>query len=329
MSTAGLLLGKFLPPHRGHQYLVEFAQAYVDELYVVVGTLAREPIPGALRHRWMQEIAPRARVIHLDEELPQEPSEHPDFWEIWRAALRRVVPARVDYVFASEDYGAPLARVLGATFVPVDPGRDAVPISATRVREAPMAAFPYLPRCVRPHYAKRVCVFGPESTGKTTLARDLARRFGTAWTPEYARVHLEAKASPESPPDAADFAAIARGQRAAEEARARDADRVLILDTDLLLTTVWAEVMLGECPPALREAAEGRLADLYLLTDVDVPFVDDPVRYLPDRRREFFARCRHALEARGLRHVVLSGDRPARAVAAVAAVTALVGPPRR
>lgn len=322
--TTGMVLGKFLPPHLGHVYLCEFARSYVDELCVVVGTLKREPIPGALRHRWMTELVPGARVVHLDEELPQDPSEHPEFWRLWKEALGRVLPFRPGYVFASEAYGAPLAQALGAAFVPVDLARTAVPVSGTMIREDPMAHWDFLPRCVRPHFAKRVCVFGPESSGKTTLARELAARFRTVWVPEYARTHLEAQGGEIG---AGDIPKIARGQRAAEEALARDANRLLVLDTDLLETTVWAEALFGACPDWIREEASRRPADLTLLTDVDIPWVADPVRYLPDERRSFFERCRAALEAAGRRYVVLSGSREQRLEAAAGAVEPLLRRP--
>ena len=86
--TRGLVLGKFLPPHAGHVYLCEFARNYVDELTIVVGTLAREPIAGTTRFAWMRELFPFDRVVHLTDENPQDPSEHPAFWDIWRASLR-------------------------------------------------------------------------------------------------------------------------------------------------------------------------------------------------------------------------------------------------
>ncbi len=319
--TSGLVLGKFLPPHLGHVYLCEFARGYVDDLSVVVGTLKREPIPGALRHCWMSELVPGARVLHLDEELPQDPSEHPDFWRLWKEALLRILPARPDYVFASERYGKPLADVLGGVFVPVDLSRTALPVSGTKIRENPMANWDYLPRCVRPWFAKRVCVFGPESTGKSTLARELAARFRTVWVPEYARTHLEAQGGAIG---ADDIPKIARGQRAAEEALARDANRLLVLDTDLLETTVWAETLFGACPEWIRKEAARRPSDLTLLTDVDVPWVADAVRYLPKERRSFFERCRLALEAAGRRTVVLSGSWEQRLADAVAAVEPLL-----
>src|SRR3954464_12879435 len=112
MST-GMLLGKFMPPHLGHVYLVEFAQRFVDHLTVVVCSLPSEPIPGSLRFAWMRELFPAANVVHLTDDLPQEPCQHPDFWQLWHDSLLRVVPGRPDFVFASEDYGWKLAEVLG------------------------------------------------------------------------------------------------------------------------------------------------------------------------------------------------------------------------
>jgi thioester reductase-like protein len=146
----GMVLGKFYPPHRGHVYLCEFALAHVERLHIVVGTLARETIPGAVRHALVQELVPGATVHHLTDENPQDPSEHPEFWRIWRESLLRILPEPVDVVFASEPYGARLASELGARFVPADPARAILPIRATAVRQDPLAAWDDLPRAVRP-----------------------------------------------------------------------------------------------------------------------------------------------------------------------------------
>lgn len=300
----GMVLGKFLPPHAGHVYLVDFAREWCDELAVVVGTLEREPIPGAVRFGWMRELFPDVHVVHLTDENPQLPEEHPDFWEIWRKSLRRVLPFAVDYVFASEPYGEKLAEVLGAEFVPVDLARGAFPVSGSAVRADPMANFRFLPRCVRPWFVRRVCVFGPESTGKTTLAERLAARFGTTWVPEYARGFLERRGGKL---ERSDLDRIARGQIASEEALAKDADRVLFCDTDVLTTTIWSDALYGDCDAWIRAEAERRTYATYLFTDVDVPFIDDPVRYLPTARQAFHERCERALVERGRRFVHVRG----------------------
>jgi NadR type nicotinamide-nucleotide adenylyltransferase len=316
-----MLLGKFLPPHLGHVYLVEFAGGFVDELTVVVCSLRREPIPGELRHRWMRELFPCHHVVHLTDELPQEPREHPDFWDLWRASLTRVLPGRPDYVFASEDYGWRLAEVLGGRFIPVDRARAAVPVSGTAIRTDPRAHWDYLPRCVRPYFLRRVCVFGPESTGKSTLAAQLAAHFGTVVVPEYARTLLEAQDGRLGPED---IPHIARGQAASEEALARNARGLLVCDTDVLTTLIWSETLFGNCPDEVRAEADRRTYDLYLLLDVDVPWVSDPVRYLPDDRRGFLERCRRELERRRRPYVVVGGDWEQRFTAARGAVERLL-----
>jgi HTH-type transcriptional repressor of NAD biosynthesis genes len=320
--TTGMILGKFLPPHAGHVYLVELGRRYVDDLTVVVGTLAREPIPGALRHRWMSEMFPGVRVVHLTDENPQDPSEHPAFWDIWRESLLRVLPGRPDVVFASEAYGGRLAAELGARFVMVDPLRDTFPVSGTAVRADPLGHWRHLPRVVRPHFVKRVSVFGPESTGKTTLARRLAARHGTVCVPEMARTHLEGQDGRLGPED---IPLIARAQIAAEDALALDADRVLVCDTDVLATVVWSEALFGACEAWIRAEAARRRYDLTLLLDADVPWVADPVRYLPDERRSFHDRCARALDAGGRRWVRIGGSWDERFAAACAAVDGALG----
>ncbi len=112
-AGSGLIFGKFLPPHRGHVFLVEHALSRVERLTVAVCTLAREPIPGEVRFRWMQELAPAARVVHVTDENPQYPHEHERFWEIWRDTLLRAA-GRPDVLFTSEAYGDEMARWLGA-----------------------------------------------------------------------------------------------------------------------------------------------------------------------------------------------------------------------
>lgn len=315
-----MVLGKFMPPHAGHMYLCNFARAWCDDLAIVVGSLAREPIPGAQRVAWMRELFPDAHVVHHTDENPQLPEDHPRFWEIWEASLRRVLPWPVDWVFAGEAYGEKLAEVLGARFVPVDRTQGVRGVSGTAVRADPAARWDDIPACVRPWFVKRVSVFGPESTGKSTLAARLAEELGTIAVPEYARLWLEPRGGRI---EAADIEAIARGQLAAEDALARSARHVLVCDTDLLATTIWSDVLFGSCPAWIREEAARRRYDLTLLCDVDVPWVADPVRYLPDERASFLTRCEDALRANGRAWVKIEGSWDERLETALAAVRAL------
>ena len=161
----------------------------------------------------------------------------------------------------------------------------------------------------------RVCLIGPHSTGKSTLARELAAHYATQWVAEYARDYALA-AGRELTAD--DVPRIAAGQLANEE-RAAGAE-LLILDTDLLSTVVYSRPYYGTCVEWIEQQARERRADLYLLMDVDTPFVDDPARDSADVREELFAKFRDALTECGAEFVVIRGTWDERKNAAIAAI---------
>lgn len=166
----------------------------------------------------------------------------------------------------------------------------------------------------------RVAVTGSECTGKTTLAAELAVRYGTACAPEAARAYAE-NAGREL--TAADVEPIARAQIAAEDAAAaRAVGGLLVLDTDLASTLVYARHYYGACPRWIEEAARARRADLYLLLHPDVPWIADGVRDRPRRREELHALFAHTLRALEARVVDVRGDWNTRRALALAAVEA-------
>jgi len=168
----------------------------------------------------------------------------------------------------------------------------------------------------------RVCLHGPESTGKTTLARALAEHFGTVWSPEFGRLYCEIFGNQ---CDALDLRTIVAGHTLMAAAAERKASRLLVLDTDPVMTAIWADVLLGARPADLDRVDDP--ADLYLLAQVDVPFAPDAIRYFPDpsTRAAFFERCKSELERRKLPFVVIAGDRATRLESAIAAIEARLG----
>ncbi|MCA9794031.1 MAG: AAA family ATPase, partial [Candidatus Eremiobacteraeota bacterium] len=301
--SSGVVLGKFMPVHNGHRYLIDFARHYCDELTIVVGSLACEPIPGTLRVEWMRELYPAQRVVHVTDENPQYPHEHPDFWAIWRQTLQRALGHKPDYLFASEEYGQRLAEELGASYVPTNGLRGLVAVSGSQIRQDPETHWQHLPSCVRPYFVRRICVFGPESSGKSTLAERLASHYQTVWVPEYARLYLERQGRFET----ADIEPIARGQLASEQALARRARWLMFSDTDLLTTSIWADWLLQARHPWLDRQIEAQHYDLYLLCDADLPWKKDELRYLPHHGRQFLERCRTELETRKRPYALISG----------------------
>lgn len=315
--TRGFVLGKFLPPHAGHQLLCETARALVDELTILVCWLPDDAIPGPVRLAWMRELFPDCRVIGHDAVVPQSPDEHPEFWPIWRSIVRAAHPEPIDLVFASEDYGHRLAAEVGARFHPVDPGRESAPVSGSAVRAAPVAHWDALPPPVRAHYARTICLHGPESVGKSVMAAQLAAHFMTRLVPEYGRIWCETFGTDTA---MADLLAIARTQDAMAASARRRCNRRLILDTDPLMTAVWAEMMHGHRDPWF-DAWNG-YADLYLLLDIDLPWMDDGTRVYGEvgERARFFDLCRAELDRRGVRWALICGEGDARLANALAAI---------
>jgi len=163
----------------------------------------------------------------------------------------------------------------------------------------------------------RVCLIGPECTGKTLLAQRLAEHYATAWAPEFAREFALEVARPLT---LADVDPIGRGQIAGEDLAALDADRLLILDTDLVSTAVYSNYYYSAVPQWIVTESKRRLADLYLLMDIDVPFHLDPARDAEEHRVDHAHAFRRALEELGAEHVVIGGDWEERFRRAVAAI---------
>ena len=168
----------------------------------------------------------------------------------------------------------------------------------------------------------RVCLVGPESTGKTELAQQLARELDTVAVPEYAREYALARDNELSFDD---VGPIALGQLDLEAHLASRANGVLLLDTDLVSTVVYARHYYDDVPEWVEEEAQRRLADLYLLLDTDVPWVEDPCRDCgqPEAREDVFDAFRRTLDDFGARFMIVSGSWQERAAVAREAIAAM------
>lgn len=332
MTTRGLVIGKFYPPHRGHKLLIDTALAGCGELTVVVCDRADQLPRGDVRAAWLREIHPQARVIVVDDCVDAEDSRG------WADYTRQFLGYAPEIVFSSEDYGVRYAGFLSARHVLVDRERQTVPISGTQVRTDPLGAWDFLEPPVRAHYAIRVCLVGAESTGKTTLARALAEHFHTEWVPEFGRVYAEDMLAKHGQPTAKtargtlpeyrwtteDFITIARTQCEHEEAAARRCNKVLVCDTDAFATGIWHRRYMGvRCAEVERLAAAWKRPELYLVTDVDMPFVQDGTRDGEHLRAWMHGVFLEELAAQGRSFQVISGTHAERLRAAVAFIEAL------
>ncbi|MEU9127038.1 AAA family ATPase [Kitasatospora sp. NPDC048540] len=355
----GLVIGKFYPPHAGHHFLIRAAADACDRVTVVAMAADTESIPLADRVAWLTEAWSGDPAVHVTGVVDNLPVDY-DSAEVWAAQvdlMRQGIAAAppaggVDAVFSSEPYGTELARRFGAAAVVLDQRRDTFPVSGTAVRADPAAYWWELEPPVRAWFTRRVVVVGAESTGTTTLSRDLAealrRRGGThaltGWVPEYGRELTATKvavaravADPAGPVptvfdvewDDRDFELVARRQNEAEERAARGGGPVLVCDTDALATTVWQERYRGGVSGAVRRCAAGMPPRaLYLLTsDRGVPFEDDGLRDGEHLRPWMTGRFREVLAAGRTPWLELHGDRDERLRLALTAVDQLLATP--
>jgi NadR type nicotinamide-nucleotide adenylyltransferase len=171
----------------------------------------------------------------------------------------------------------------------------------------------------QPSNCLKIVLFGPESTGKTTLSRQLARHYNSIWVPEYARQYLQDKWNNKRKTcEPHDLLPIATGQMKLENELAQKTDSVLICDTDLLETKVYSEAYYkGTCNPILETYALKNSYDIYFLTYIDTPWEADDLRDKPNERERMFKAFETALLTHNRPYVLLKGSKEERLKTAI------------
>lgn len=309
----GLVIGKFMPPHKGHLALIKFASKRCDQLIVAVCSRPGQEISSKLRYQWMKILMKgfnNVKLVQIRARLPQDKRSTYKASKPWAYyCLKRF--GTVDKIFSSEKYGKYMAKYMGSEYIDFDPKRKKFPVSGTDIRKHPFKFWKYIPLVVRPYFVKTVCVYGPESTGKTTLARALARKFRTKWAPEYARKLIASQGDKFS---YSDFSKFVSGQIRTEKIFAKKANKVLFCDTDPITTEIYSKHYYGKVPDQVKRAADKSHHDYYLFCDIDLPWKKDPQRDLGDRRVEFKNKFLGELKTRKRLYSIVTGVGPTRLV---------------
>jgi len=323
--ATGLVVGKFCPLHRGHQYVIEQALAHCDHLVLLSYTKPTfAGCEAARRARWLQTLYPQTTRLVFDDDilaawcavhglpartLPANDAGDACQREFAGWLIEHFVRRRIDAVFTSEDYGGGFARALARRFghpvahCCVDRARQAFPISGTHLRADVHTYSGLLAPGVYADFVQRIALLGGESSGKSTLAQALAQRLRTAWVPEYGRALWEQRGGNLRYED---LLHIAQTQCAHEQTRAVSARRWLVCDTTPLTTLFYSLDLFGRADAELWTLAE-RHYDAVFLCAPDFEFVQDGTR-----RDAAFRRAQHnwyvqALKARGVRYTLLEG----------------------
>ncbi|MBK8289601.1 MAG: ATP-binding protein [Flammeovirgaceae bacterium] len=167
---------------------------------------------------------------------------------------------------------------------------------------------------------KKICITGPECTGKSELSQFLANHYSTCWVQEYARAYLDKLGRPYKEND---LLKIAHGQLRIEDEWLRDANRLMICDTNLLTIKIWSNYKFGKCDEEILNRLSVRTYDLYLLCYIDIPWETDPQREHPDKREDLWTLYKKEVADSGVPFVEIYGDRESRQRKAIDAIEKL------
>ena len=276
----GFLLLTAMPLSTGHIDLMNFSNNFLENegyLTVILSTQPEEPLVD-LRFKAVENNLPKgAKLVHINETVPQNPNESENFWEMWRDYLVSAGAQKGDLIFASENYGFKLAELIEGSFVPYDLFRQLNPAKGTNLRVDLWNNWEELSDTFRDFFQKKIVFFGNESIGKTTTSKKVSEYLHDPWFFEFARPYLEGVGNELNTKIMTN---IWKGQRAIQRKKTRS--RVNIYDTDLFSTLGYWELhddVYGKVPDGLILDALDLKSDLYIVLKSNIPFEEDPLRY--------------------------------------------------
>ncbi len=311
----GAVLGKFMPAHVGHEHLIRFACGTCERVTVVVDRCPGEWPPAEIRadllRRDLAGLPVTVVALDFDGPTPQEPEDHPRFWDVWRDLMLGAAPG-ADALVCSMGYGRRISEDMGCAWLPLDNRREAINLCATDIRSGVRDHWWDILPVTRSSYIHRIAFEGPESTGKSLIGRRLAKEAGVSYAPEWAECYLAQKAEAGVPSTEEDLLVIARSHVAALASIERHSQPVLIMDSTLLTTATWSRFLYGRVAPGIErllEAEEARAPCRRLLFTPETPYVDDLHRRLDPRRDRdrFWDMLVEGADRRGMSYEVLPG----------------------
>lgn len=297
-----------MPITKGHEALIDYALELCDEVIVLVCYTLNEPISGEVRYEFVRQIyRDNKRVVPLplafdERDLASTSVPAKDISEAWAKHIKWFVP-EVDVFVSSEYYGEMVAGYMDIANEYFDPDRIEYDISATEIRENPYQHWDMISQPVRDYFFKKVVLVGTESTGKSTLAENLAKRFGSTWVHEVGRDLIPN--TRECTPD--DLMNVAKTHAKNIIMAEQDRNRILFIDTDINITRSYYGFLFKD---QMRVDGWMKLAnkgDLYIYLEADAPYVQDGTRLSPRERLILDRSHKQQLASQGISYFSVFG----------------------
>ncbi|HEX8399777.1 MAG TPA: AAA family ATPase [Pyrinomonadaceae bacterium] len=321
----GLVVGKFSPLHKGHEFIIRRAMEECEQVFIFSYSNPEfENCEADRRELWLKTLFPETEIFVFTSEflekrfnfaLPANDADDLTQRRLVGFLWLHFVNEPLDAVFTSEDYGEGFAAELTRYFalyadfpevrhISVDLRRETFPVSGTQLRENVHDLKHFLSPEVYASFIRRVCFLGGESSGKSSLAKTIAREFETAFVAEYGRTLWEEQSGNLA---FEDLLKIAKTHIKHEESAARGSNRFLFVDTTPLTTLFYSLHLFGKADPELKWLAN-RKYDYTFLCASDFPFVQDGTRAgeeLRNRQHEWYLQ---QLKQRNVEYILLQGN---------------------
>ncbi|HLK28281.1 MAG TPA: AAA family ATPase [Puia sp.] len=303
-----MIIGKFMPLHKGHIALINFAREHVDELLLIICVSDKEPIDGNLRKKWVDETfastnATSKLFFYKEDELPNTSVSSRAVSKSWADVLSKYFPS-VDIIFSSEDYGDYLAEYMSARHIAYDKGRKNIFVSSTIIKENSLKYWDYIADSAKSYFVKKVVLLGSESTGKSILTERLANHFNTTFVPEMARQILE------HTNDCKPFhlQQIATLHANTILSKTKTANKLLFCDTDVNITKSYSSFLFNEDLKVENWVNDANKADLYFFLETNCPYVQDGTRLSEEDRSKLSIHHKKLLEHQKVFFISITGS---------------------